>query len=73
MSDSPQPCSSDEARQFDFWLGEWDLTWPAEHAGGEAGTTLTGDNRITKVLRDVTIRAHFTHVHSSFHMHRVVA
>lgn len=38
MSEVQQPCSAAEARQFDFWLGEWDLTW------GEDGR---GTNRIT--------------------------
>ena len=37
MSQSVKPCESLEARQFDFWLGEWDLTWPAEQTGGGAG------------------------------------
>lgn len=23
----PSPCASPEARQFDFWIGDWDLTW----------------------------------------------
>ena len=32
-------CNSAEARQFDFWLGEWDLSW------GEGGR---GKNRISK-------------------------
>jgi hypothetical protein len=37
----PRPCSSVEARQFDFWIGEWTVT----ANGKEAGT-----NRITSIL-----------------------
>jgi hypothetical protein len=25
---APKPCQRPEVRQFDFWVGEWDLTWP---------------------------------------------
>jgi hypothetical protein len=29
VADSTQvSCSAPEFRQFDFWIGEWDLTWP---------------------------------------------
>lgn len=31
----PQPCSSPEARQFDFWLGSWNVFQPD---GKQAGT-----------------------------------
>jgi len=24
----PAPCEAPERRQLDFWIGEWDLTWP---------------------------------------------
>jgi hypothetical protein len=37
-----KPCSAAEHRQFDFWIGEWDVTTPD---GKEAGT-----NRIESIL-----------------------
>jgi len=38
------PCAAPEFRQFDFWVGEWDLSWPAsETSGGKPGR---GKNRI---------------------------
>lgn len=37
--------------QFDFWLGEWELTW------GENGR---GRNTITKILDDKVIQEQFT-------------
>jgi len=41
---SPAPCAADAAyRQFDFWVGEWDVFTPE---GERAGT-----NRIEKLLR----------------------
>lgn len=39
---APPPCSGPEHRQFDFWVGEWDVTTPD---GKPAGT-----NRIESIL-----------------------
>lgn len=59
MSDTQTPCSSMEARQFDFWLGKWDLSWPAEQTGGEKGNTATGTNQITRLFDDCVIEENF--------------
>lgn len=48
--DEMNPCSGPEAGQFDFWLGEWDLTW------GEDGR---GCNAITRVLGGCVIEENF--------------
>ena len=54
----PQPpsgkCSSDEYRQFDFWIGHWDLSW------GKGETAGTGTNIITAELDDCVIEENFT-------------
>jgi hypothetical protein len=44
------PCSSPEASQFDFWLGEWDAAW------GEDGR---GSNVITRELGGCVVSEHF--------------
>ncbi|MFZ0013505.1 MAG: DUF1579 family protein [Acidimicrobiia bacterium] len=59
MADDPTPCGSDEARQFDFWLGEWDLTWPADQVGGEPSELGTGTNRIERLFGDCAIEENF--------------
>jgi hypothetical protein len=41
----------DEAHQFDFWLGEWDLTWDG---GGR------GSNTISRILDGQVIQEQFT-------------
>lgn len=46
---NPAPCASTEARQLDFWLGEWDLTWE----GGQ------GTNSITRRFGDCVIEENF--------------
>jgi hypothetical protein len=61
-----QPCSSSDARQFDFWLGEWDLSWPAEQAGGEPGETMTGINRVSKLFGPCVIEENFATDDGSF-------
>jgi hypothetical protein len=32
----PNPCAAPEQRQLEFWVGEWDLTWPGEKCGSRA-------------------------------------
>ena len=39
---APPPCPAPEQRQFDFWLGEWEVF------GGPDGATRLGDNRIER-------------------------
>jgi hypothetical protein len=47
----PPPCSAPEFRQFDFWVGEWDLTWPDSGRGA---------NIITVELDSCVIEENFT-------------
>lgn len=53
------PSSPAPARQFDFWLGEWELTWPGEQSGLPAGETGRGTNTITAVLDSCVIQENF--------------
>ena len=49
---SPPPaCSSPEYRQFDFWLGEWDVSTPQ---GAPAGT-----NRVERILEGCALQEHW--------------
>jgi hypothetical protein len=48
------PCSSPEARQFDFWVGEWVGTWKNPN-----GTTAQGTNRIESILGGCVIHENF--------------
>lgn len=49
------PCSSPEASQFDFWLGEWALKWKDTD-----GKDRNGKNVITKTLGGCVIEENFT-------------
>jgi hypothetical protein len=46
-----ESCSGSEHKQFDFWLGEWDLRW------GDDGAR--GTNVITRILDNCIIHEHF--------------
>lgn len=51
-------CGAPEFRQFDFWVGEWELSWPAsETSGRKAGR---GTNRLEMVLDKCVIVENFT-------------
>lgn len=45
--------------QFDFWLGEWDLTWPGEQSGLPAGQIGRGTNSIKAILDSAVIQENF--------------
>ena len=49
---APAPCSSPEYRQFDFWVGDWEVV-------DTAGTVL-GRNRITRMLNDCVVHERWT-------------
>lgn len=45
-----KPCSAPESGQFNFWIGEWNLTW---------NDTLHGTNRIEKKFGNCTVHENF--------------
>jgi hypothetical protein len=45
---APAPCSAPECRQFDFWIGDWDVQ---KADGSPAGT-----NRVEKILGDCVLQ-----------------
>jgi hypothetical protein len=45
------PCSLPEASQFDFWLGDWNLTW---------NDTLHGTNHVEKIMSGCAVQENFT-------------
>lgn len=71
MSETPKPCSSPEARQLDFWLGEWDLSWPAEQSGGIEGEVARGKNRIRRMFGDCVTEESFATDDGKFRGHSV--
>ena len=49
---APKPCMAPAYRQFDFWLGDWDVTTPDGKAAGH--------NRITLILGGCALREEWT-------------
>lgn len=54
-----RPCDAEEGHALDFWIGEWDLTWPGGQGGTPEGTEGRGTNKITRVLDDCVIEEQF--------------
>ena len=52
-----KPCSAAEASEFDFWIGDWNLTW---------NDSLHGTNHIEKLYGNCTIHENFKDPHSNF-------
>lgn len=50
------PCDFPEAKQFDFWLGEWNLTW------ADSGK---GFNKVEKILGGCVIQENFDGLNST--------
>ena len=56
-AEKPRPCSAPEYRQFDFWLGDWDVFDP--------GGTRVGTNRIEGILDGCALAEHWSGAKSS--------
>ncbi|HVP55011.1 MAG TPA: hypothetical protein VMU45_08455 [Candidatus Eisenbacteria bacterium] len=52
----PDPCAAPQQKQLDFWLGEWDLTWP----GAKNGQVDHGTNSIRRVLDSCVVEENFS-------------
>jgi hypothetical protein len=51
---SQNPCESEQVREFDFWVGTWDLEWK-----GPKGEVQKGTNEITRILDGCVVRESF--------------
>src|SRR5438477_12957898 len=56
QSSPANPCTLPQQKQLEFWVGEWDLTWPGEKQG-EIGR---GTNRIQRVLDTCVVEENFS-------------
>jgi hypothetical protein len=65
------PCIDPEFGEFDFWLGEWDLTWPAEQTGGRLGETGNGTNHVERLFGRCGIEESFSTDDGGFQGHSV--
>jgi hypothetical protein len=52
----PQPCADARQKQLDFWVGEWDLTWPGENQGEVA----RGTNSIKHTMDGCVVEENFS-------------
>jgi hypothetical protein len=52
----PNPCADPRQKQLDFWVGEWDLTWP----GQTASETGHGTNSVKRILDGCIVQENFS-------------
>jgi hypothetical protein len=57
QTSNPKPCSSPEASQFDFWVGDWIATW---------NDSLHGTNHIEKMFGNCIIHENFSIPNTGF-------
>ena len=55
-SDSSKPCGEGQRRQFDFWLGSWDVSWPTS-PHGPAGS---GRANVQKIFGNCVVQENFS-------------
>ena len=53
FAQTPSPCSTEGHRQFDFWVGEWEVY-------DTKGDTLVGHNHIKRIIKDCVIEENWT-------------
>ena len=51
-----RPCSEGNYRAFDFWVGEWDVSWPAQGGTPEGH----GTNKVSRALDNCVIIENFS-------------
>jgi hypothetical protein len=51
-----QPCADARQKQLDFWVGDWDLTWP----GGNQGEIARGSNSIKRIMDGCVVQENFS-------------
>ncbi len=54
-------CTSPEASQFDFWIGEWEVSWE-----GQDGVEMRGTNTVTKTLGGCVVHESFKDPNTGF-------
>ena len=56
QANGPNPCTLPQQKQLEFWVGEWDLTWP----GQNAGTIDHGTNSIKRIMDGCVVQENFS-------------
>jgi hypothetical protein len=57
MAEAQKPCNSPEHRQFDFWVGSWEVYY---YEGGQKGG-LAGTNDIKLLFNDCVLQENWVH------------
>jgi hypothetical protein len=50
------PCSLEQQKQLEFWVGNWELTWPSQGAGD----TGHGTNSVKRIMDGCVVQENFS-------------
>jgi hypothetical protein len=56
QANKANPCTAAQQKQLDFWIGEWDLTWP----GDKPGEVMHGTNSIKRIMDGCVVQENFS-------------
>jgi hypothetical protein len=57
QNNNVSPCAAPQASQFNFWVGDWNLTW---------SDSLHGTNHVEKIMDGCTVQENFNDPNTSF-------
>ena len=57
QNNNQQPCSAPEASQFDFWVGDWTITY---------NDTMHATNHVEKMMSGCTVEENFKDLHTNY-------
>lgn len=57
QTNNQPPCSAPEAGQFDFWIGDWTITY---------SDTMHATNHVEKMMSGCTIQENFNDLHNNY-------
>jgi len=56
QANGANPCTAAQQKQLDFWIGDWDLTWP----GDKPGEVMHGTNSIKRIMDGCVVQENFS-------------
>jgi len=56
QTSASNPCAAPEQKQLEFWVGEWDLSWPSQ----EQGKLDHGTNSVHRLLDSCIVHENFS-------------
>ena len=66
VSAQNNPCAAEAQSQMDFWVGDWQLSWPGPQTGLPEDSLGRGRNHIARVLGGCIVQENFENLQSGY-------